>query len=205
MPRDTTEAINSYITDMLALEEHIEKALRGQIEDLEKDYPDFVREIRTVHATVENHISSLKLIAEEREAGAGKGVAEAVKRAGSAVLGVGAAAVDLVRTEKLPKNIRDDYTAASLATIGYVMLYTTGLSLGDTLVANLAHNHLQDYAKVTMTLHNIVPSAVITLLQEDGLPARQDVLSEVSQKIEAVWHQDSGVPSADEVTGGRRR
>jgi len=205
MPRDTTEAINSYITDMLALEEHIEKALRGQIEDLENDYPDFVREIRTVHSTVENHISSLKLIAEEREAGAGKGVAEAVKRAGSAVLGVGAAAVDLVRTEKLPKNIRDDYTAASLATIGYVMLYTTRLTLADTLVANLAHNHLQDYAMVTMTLHNIVPSAVITLLQEDGLPARQDVLSEVSQKIEAVWHQDSGVPSADEVTGGRRR
>lgn len=205
MSRDTTEAINSYITDMLALEEHIEKALRGQIDDLENDYPDFVREIRTIHATVENHISSLKLIAEERGAGAGKGVAEAVKRAGSAVLGVGAAAVDLVRSEKLPKNIRDDYTAASLATIGYVMLYTTGVSLGDTLVASLAHNHLQDYAKVTMTLHNIVPSAVITLLREDGLPASPDVLSEVSQKIESVWHQDHGVPSADEVTGGRRR
>jgi hypothetical protein len=28
--RDKNEAINSYITDMLSLEEHIEKALRGQ-------------------------------------------------------------------------------------------------------------------------------------------------------------------------------
>ena len=205
MPKDTREAVNSYITDMLALEEHIEKALRGQITDLRDDYPEFVRHIETVHATVENHISSLKMIAEEREAGAGKGVAEAVKRAGSTIAGLGAAAVDLVRSEKLPKNIRDDYTAASLATIGYVMLYTTGMSLGDTLVANLAYNHLQDYAKVTMTLHNIVPGAVITLLQEDELPASKDVLTEVSQKIEAVWHQDAGVPSADEVTGGRRR
>ena len=197
------DAINSYVTDMLALEEHIEKALRGQIEDLREDHPDFVGEIETIHATVENHISSLKMVAEERKAGTG--VAEAVKRAGSAVLGAGAAAVDFVRNEKLPKNIRDDYTAASLATIGYVMLYTTATSLGDTLVANLAHNHLQDYAKATMTLHNIVPGAVIRLLQEDGLPARQDVLSEVAEKIESVWKQDSGVPKADEVTGGRRR
>ena len=39
--RDKNEAINSYITDMLALEEHIEKALRGQLEDL-KNYPDVI-------------------------------------------------------------------------------------------------------------------------------------------------------------------
>lgn len=205
MSGDTTESINSYITDMLALEEHIEKALRGQIEDLDSDYPEFVNEIRLIHNTVETHITSLKLIAEEREAGVGGGVAEAVKRAGSALAGVGAAAVDFVRTEKLPKNIRDDYTAASLATIGYVMLYTTGLSLGDKTVANLAYQHLQDYAKVTMTLHNIVPAAVITFLKEDGLPASDAVLGEVSEKIESVWHQDAGVPSAHDVTGGRRR
>lgn len=44
-----------------------------------------------------------------------------LKRAGSAVLGLRAAAVDVVRTEGLPKNLRDDYTAFSHATIGYVM------------------------------------------------------------------------------------
>ncbi len=204
MARDTNETINSYITDMLSLEDHIEKALRGQVADLKDDYPEFVRELEPIHATVENHISSLKIMAEERKAGTG--VAEVVKRAGSAMLGVGAAAVDFVRNEKLPKNIRDDYTAASLATIGYVMLYTTATSLGDTIVANLAHNHLQDYAKATMTLHNIVPAAVVKLLQEDHLPAREDVLSEVQEKIESVWHQHAGsAPKADEVTGGRRR
>ncbi|MEO7962545.1 MAG: hypothetical protein ABIT38_01395 [Gemmatimonadaceae bacterium] len=201
---DTTTAINSYITDMLALEDHIEKALLGQIEDLRDDHPDFVREIETIHATVENHISSLKMIAEERKVGTG--VAEAVKRAGSAVLGVGAAAIDFVRNEKLPKNIRDDYAAASLATIGYVMLYTTATSLNDTLVANLAYNHLQDYAKATMTLHNIVPAAVVRMLQEDKLPASEAVLGEVADKIEAVWKQGSAsVPKADEITGGSRR
>ena len=32
--RSTTDAINSYITDMLALEEHIDKAVTGQIQAL---------------------------------------------------------------------------------------------------------------------------------------------------------------------------
>ena len=39
MARDRDTAINSYITDMLSLEDHIAKALKGQISDL-NDYPD---------------------------------------------------------------------------------------------------------------------------------------------------------------------
>ena len=83
MARDKNEAINSYITDMLALEDHIEKAVRGQLEDL-KDYPDVVSELRQVHRRVEHHISDLKQLSERRSAG---GAADAIKRAGSTVLG----------------------------------------------------------------------------------------------------------------------
>src|SRR5688572_13926831 len=118
MTRTSTEAINSYITDMLALEEHIEKAIRTQIEDLEDEYKDIGEELKEVQRTIQVHISALKLLSDNRDAGAGKGIAEVVKRAGSIVAGLGAAAIDLVRTEKLPKDLRDDYTAASLATIG---------------------------------------------------------------------------------------
>ena len=67
MARDKNEAINSYITDMLALEDHIEKALRGQLEDL-KDYPDVIRELNQIHHKVEHHISDLKLLSERRSA-----------------------------------------------------------------------------------------------------------------------------------------
>ncbi|HEY8195531.1 MAG TPA: hypothetical protein VIG04_01030, partial [Gemmatimonadales bacterium] len=111
MARDKNEAINSYITDMLALEDHIDKALRGQLEDLE-DYPDVISELKQIHHTVEHHISDLKNLSQRRAAG---GPADVIKRAGSAVLGLGAAAIDLVRREGLPKNLRDDYTAFSLA------------------------------------------------------------------------------------------
>ena len=56
---DATKAVNSYITDMLALEKHIQKALAGQIEDLDEEDPGFVAEIRRIHGSVEQHITTL--------------------------------------------------------------------------------------------------------------------------------------------------
>ena len=185
------EAITSYITDMVALEQHLQKALAGQIEDL-GDERMFVSELQAIHATCELHIAELERLANARGDG-GQGIAEAVKKAASTVLGFGAAAVDFVRTEKLPKNLRDDYTAVSLACIGYVMLHTTALSLGDGETAAMAHRHLRQHAQSTMSLHNIIPAAVVKFLQDDGLPAQSGVLSEVADNIESVWQDDGGI------------
>jgi ferritin-like metal-binding protein YciE len=202
MTQDRNEAINSYITDMLSLEEHIEKALRSQLEDL-KDYPDVIREVKQVHHQVEHHISDLKELSQRRNA---QGPTDAIKRAGSALLGLGAAAVDMVRTEGLPKNLRDDYTAFSLATIGYVMLQTTALALDDREVAELAHQHFAEYAGAVTLLHNVVPGAVVRYLREEGLPVREDVLPEISRTIEEVWHaQSAQAPRADETPVAQNR
>ena len=202
MTRNSNEAINSYITDMLALEQHLQTAIKGQIEDLDKDYPEFTTHLRVVEGEVDSHIDNLKRLMERRAEG-GQGLADVVKRAGSAIAGAGAAAIDFVRGEKLPKNLRDDYTATSLAAIGYVMLHTTALSLGDREVADVAQHHLRDHARNVMRLHNIIPLSVVKFLQKDGLTARTDVLSEVSRTIESVWSdQSSMVPDASEVASG---
>ena len=200
MARDKNEAINSYISDMLALEDHIEKAIRSQLEDL-KNYPDVVTELRQIHRTVEHHISDLRGLSERRGAA---GVKEAVKRAGSAVMGAAAGVIDLVRTEGLPKNLRDDYTALSLASIGYVMLHTTGLSLDDREVAELAQQGFTDYAGAVSRLQAAIPAAVVAFLQQDGLPARQDVVPQIRRTIEEVWQtRSSGVFRTDETVVGR--
>ncbi|HEU4681021.1 MAG TPA: hypothetical protein VFS51_04705 [Gemmatimonadales bacterium] len=202
MARNRSEAINSYITDMLALEDHIEKALRGQLEDL-KDHPDVHRDLKQIHRKVEHHVSDLKGLSERRNA---RTPTDVIKRVGSALLGLGAAAVDLIRTEGLPKNLRDDYTAFSLATIGYVMLHTTALTLDDQEVADLARQHFSDYAEAVTLLHNLIPGAVIRYLKEEGLLVREDVLPEISRTIEEVWQAQSGqAPRADEVSVGRNR
>ena len=134
--RDRNEAINSYITDMLALEDHIEKAVKGQLTDL-KEYPEVVAALRDIHH--QGRASHLRPAGAERPAKRRWG-GRAVKRAGSAVAGVAAGVIDLVRTEGLPKNLRDDYTAFSLANIGYLMLHTTALAFEDQEVADLARS-----------------------------------------------------------------
>jgi len=198
--RDRNEAINSYISDMLGLEDHIEKAIRSQLEDL-KDYPEVVAELRQIHRKIEHHISDLRGLSDRRQAG---GVKESVKRAGSAVLGAAAGVIDLVRTEGLPKNLRDDYTALSLAHIGYVMLHTTGLSLDDREVAELAQQGFTDYAEALSRLQSIIPAAVVAYFKQEGLPARDDVAPQVRRTLEEVWQsQSTGAFRSAESTVGR--
>jgi ferritin-like metal-binding protein YciE len=194
--KDPREAINSYISDMLSLEHHIKKALDGQVADL-KDYPQATAELERMHSTVEFHISALEGVLNARGGKAG----DTLKKVGSAILGLGAAAVDMVRNEGAPKDLRDDYTAFNLANIGYLMLHTTSLSLGDSEVAALAQRHFSDYARMVMDLQNIIPGVVVQFLQAEGLPANASVLSQVSTTIDEAWRQPHNTTSA---TGGMR-
>lgn len=188
------ETVASYVTDMLALEHHIKKAVAGQIADLEGE-TQFVNELQSIHGTCENHIAKLDALIARREIGS-QGISETLKKATSAVLGVGAAAIDFVRTEKLPKNLRDDYTALSLANIGYVMLQTTALSLGDDEVAELAQECLADHAQCVMTLNHITPAAVVRFLQDEGLPAQANVLPQVAENVGRAWSASPAVAHA---------
>jgi hypothetical protein len=73
-------------------------------------------------------------------------------------------------------------------------------------VAELARQHFADYAGAVTQLHNIVPAAVIRFLEEDGLPAREDVLPKISRTIEEVWHSQSAqAPRTEEASIGPRR
>jgi ferritin-like metal-binding protein YciE len=181
--RSPTDTINSYITDMLALEEHIEKAVTGQIQAL-GDHPQVGADLQTIQRWVHLHISNLKQLTATRGAAT---ATDAIKRAGSSVLGRAAGAIDLLRHEGQPKNLRDDYTAFSLAAIGYVMLNTTALALGDKEVADLANQHLGNYARGVIALHYIIPAVVVRSLQKEGLPAREDVLTDVYRNVEEAW------------------
>ena len=186
MTRTRENAIQSYVTDMLALEEHIEKAVRAQIADFEKEYPATVEDLRGIHRHLESHIATLKDLA-EKQGGAAHAVGDAIKRAGSIVAGLGAAAIDLVRNEKIAKDLRDDYTALSLASVGYLMLLTTARALERDDIASAAEQHLRDYADDIMTLNNTVPKTVIQVLEEDGLNPRMDVLHSVQSTLQAAW------------------
>ncbi len=186
MSRTPAEAINSYLTDMLALEEHIFTAVQGQQAALKDDHPKFSAVLHDVEALATGHAKQLKSLIEQREMGVGT-LAEGLKKAGSVILGVGAAAIDLVRSERVPKNLRDDYTVIALATVGYAMLFTTAKALSDTPVANLAAALHKDYAKAAMALHHVVPASVLAMLVEEGLAADASVVSAVNTELDSHW------------------
>ena len=187
MARTPDDVINSYIADMLALENHIDIALRAQIAGWRDEYPMFTNQLETIHRNVRRHIQDLKGLGDDREAGVGGAVAEVVKRTGY---------------EDLPTALRDDYTALNLAGIGYVMLLTTARALGDSRVADLAERHLKDHTEAVIALRQTIPVAVVKFLQQEELSAHADVLPAVGRTLDEVWHH--GVREMEEAGGDLR-
>lgn len=185
---DREKVLNSYVTDMLALEEHIQKAVKAQQETFDKEHPEVAGHLRSTAATIQQHIDSLKALDQGQD---GSSIGEALKRAGTLVASLGAAAIDVLRTEKLAKDLRDDFTAGSLAYIGYVMLLTTARSLGDERVAMVAEVHMTDYARINMSLSELIPGSVMAQLREDGLQVNQQTANQVNDAVRRVWDKVS--------------
>ena len=99
------------------------------------------------------------------------------------------AIADLVRNERLPKNLRDDVTAFSLAATGYLMLHTTDLGLGHSATADLSARHLGDYASMIMKLNHLIPGAVLTLLASDELPVDASAAEQALATYRKAWAQ----------------
>jgi len=187
MTRTPDDVVNSHITDMLALESHIDIALRAQIAGWRDEYPIYTTQLDTIHRSIRHHVHALKGLSDDRDAGTGAAVAEVVKRTGY---------------DNLPKALRDDYTALNLAAIGYVMLLTTARAFGDSRVADLAEQHLKDHTEAATTLRQTIPVAVVTFLQQDQLPAQADVLPSVGRALDEVWH--TGAREVEIVGNGLR-
>jgi ferritin-like metal-binding protein YciE len=118
--------------------------------------------------------------------------ASLVKSTWSSLLGIGAAAIDSVRKTTVSKNLRDDYTALSLATISYTMLYTTTVGVGDTATADLAKRHLADYAQIVMTINQVIPEVVLGELQVDGQNVQAGAGEMIRQETNDIWKSHSG-------------
>jgi ferritin-like metal-binding protein YciE len=162
---DDRHAIQTYLSDQLALERHIAQPLDRQLDlDDTARFGEAQRIITRLKSTTESHITAL----EAQLDAAGGHAGSPVKSAWSQLLGAGAAAIDGARKTKVSKNLRDDYTALALATAGYTMLNATALGLGDGSTAQLAQRNLTDYAQIVMDIAKALPAVVLEELRADG-------------------------------------
>lgn len=150
------DQITSHLTDMLALERHLQHALDVQLSVMD-DTVGSARELRKVQQTCTRHVDALDALVRRRHAGRAV-QRKSVKEAASAMLGVSAIAVDFVRTEQLPKNLPEDYAAVSLMCVGYVMVHRAALSRGEVDVIDLAYRCLQAHSRSTLLLRTADPA-----------------------------------------------
>ncbi len=187
---DDRHSIQTYVSDMLALEQHIAQPLQRQLDmaDTTK-YPEALRVIGQIKSLTDSHATALKQLLEQL----GGHAASPVKSAWSSLLGVGAAAIDSVRKTKVSKNLRDDYTALNLAAISYTMLHTTAVGLGDTPTAALAQRHLADYARLVMGIVQIMPEVVLEELQDDGEAVHAGAADMIRNQTNDIWKSQADV------------
>jgi ferritin-like metal-binding protein YciE len=162
---DERHTIATYLSDMLALEQHINAPISSQMNsDDHRSSPEAIRIIGTIKSVSESHITAL----EAQLKAAGGSATHGVKSAWSQLLGGGAAALNNVRKTKISKSLRDDYTALGLAAISYTMLHATASGLGDRSTAALAKRHLDDIAPIIVDISRTIPTVVLEELQDDG-------------------------------------
>jgi len=183
-------SIQTYVSDMLALERHIAQPLKRQLEmDDTAKYSGAVSVISTVESLTGSHITALEQCLEQL----GGHEASPVKSAWASLLGAGAAAIDSVRKTKVSKNLRDDYTALSLASISYTLLHATSVGLGDTTVADLAKRHLADYARCIMQINQVIPDVVLQELRDDGEAVQTGAAELIRQQTNEIWKTQAEV------------
>lgn len=159
-----SEIVSQYVSDMHVLEKHIQEALEKQVPQT-ADQPEINRALQQYVNTTRRHVTRL----EQRlqELGNQDSIVDKAKEGITNLFGQAAGAIDLVRTHPVAKDLRDDYTAGSLAVISYVMLKTTALACDDQQTAQLAETHLTETIQMLQWIARTIPTVVVHDLQEE--------------------------------------
>jgi hypothetical protein len=185
---DTQHSLQTYISDMLALEQHVRIPFDAQLAD--GDLSNYT----TAQAL-------LRRLSDTSNAQHGGHEASPVKDAVSATAGFFASAIDKMRKTKIAKALRDDYTAISLCSVSYGMLLSTANAFGKPDVVQLAQRHMRDYAQILMEISDAMPEIVIADLQDTGLSASPAAVEESRSQIEQVWRSSAAAEKSGATTG----
>ena len=180
------DLITKHIADISALEKHILEAVRRQREsEAVKSDVSVNRIVMDIERVLTSHIAALDGLAAAYD---GEGEA-GIKKAIVAAAGVVAGLYDRLRESEITRNLRDDYTALSLAAMGYTAMHAFGLSLGESGVADLAGRHLSDITPLLIELSKLIPVTTITDLAKEHPDLNFDTskISEAVENTQRAW------------------
>jgi hypothetical protein len=186
---DNREQIRPYVADMAAVEKHILEALeRQQKDETMKAFPEARGLVDRLALVLKTHVDSLENHASDLPGGS---VATTVKETLAGALGAVAGVYDKVRKEVVSRNLRDDYTALSLAAISYTMLHATALGLRQTMTAEIALRHLEDLTPFVMELAEIIPGVVLKELSLEGYDIDTGCAAQAVRETQQAWRVEA--------------
>ena len=187
MNEQSRAVIAKYLHDMHSLVSHGHQAIKRQREQLkDAGHPPARAAVEGFEATLDQHLAMLR----RRLEAIGESTTSPIQDAASAVAGVAAGLYNAVRSEEASKSIRDDYTFFSHSGMAYLMLHTTGESLGDGETAAIAARGYRDMARMMMEIDRVMPQLVISELRQDGHQAA-DVAQKCQQLVHEAWRSSS--------------
>ena len=203
---DEQHSLQTYVSDMLALERHVRVPFEAQTKDDDfTKYGDAGALVARALTLAQTHIDDLQQSLD----GLGGHAGSPVKSAVAELEGFFAGAIDKMRKTKVSKALRDDYTALALCSAGYTMLQSTALALGDSSVASLAQRHLQDYAGLVIDIGQELPAVVLIELRDIGVNASESAIEPARQAAQNAWrgargdgHGSNGGDSGSSYAGG---
>lgn len=202
---DIQHSLATYVSDMLALEEHVRVPFAAQRDDADfRNVAAAASLVGRIVALSESHVQSLRSALDAL----GGHPVHGAKFIVTNVEGWFASAIDKLRKTKVAKGLRDDYTALALCTASYSMLLTTANAFGNLDVARLAQRHLRDYTQAIVDIGDALPFVVIEDLNALGMPADVRIAEQSQAQVRSAWRSGEGGQTTTgviETDAGRNR
>ncbi len=164
MDTRTRNRVRDWVDDLATMEGHVEQAIEQQTSldhrspEVAEAVDEFLDTVRRSRARLDGHRATFD------DSQRPHGLAETV----GDVLGAAAGMVDRARGTSTAKAVRDDIIAFTSLSVGYEMLLTSALAVGDTETSQVAEVALRDYAAVVRRATAVLPTATLDELQADA-------------------------------------
>ena len=182
------KALDRYVTDMIALEEHISDAVGRQLgSDAIAGQSEAASLLTELRSTLHGHLERLGSLSTERDV---PELQEKAKQVLGGALGFAAGLYDKVRSAPASRMLRDDYTAISLATASYTMLHTAALGWDNDEIADLAQSHLSDLTPILVRLSEVLARVTASELGAEHESYDASVADQAVENTQKTWNAE---------------
>ncbi|HJR36480.1 MAG TPA: hypothetical protein VJ817_16100 [Gemmatimonadales bacterium] len=169
MAKRSGTALWNQVAGMLSLEQRLETSLRRG--ETRSHGPEISSQLGSIRGNALRHIRRLE------EISGCSGVEEFPEPESSG----------LEEAQPLPRDLREDLALVSGTAGGYLMLLTAARALDETELAELAEQHLRDYAEGAVRILGVIPIVVVQSLRDGGAEVRAEAVPSVTRTVAEIW------------------